>query len=868
MVDLSKFMVGGNRLRALPEAVIPPVKSLPPVKQAPIPVPQSDPAVSVPQIDPAVLAQIQEQFNIPVQAPPPPPPVEMAPPPPPVAPPVQVPPPVFQAEPVPAPIPQPAPPPPPPPPVETAPVMPPSLPTPVNPPKVIPGESGPIISAPNEPPIVPPPPVQVPPPVVQPAPPPPPPAAVAPPPPPPPPAVPEISPEVLAQIQQQFNLPAAPPAPPVAPPVQVPPPVMQPAPPPAAVAPPPPPPVQVPPPSFVDEFQEPLNMDGMRGGIGSLPEAPPEAVAPPPVQVPPQNVQPEAPTNQRFTADDLVSQYNNSPGAQDFSLTATYDPATNTFIEDVSAFGFEGDAATNTYTPEEFINKLGYESANTSFTPPPEALVNMYNNSPGAQDFSLTATYDPETNTYVEDVSAFGFEGDAATNTYTPEEFMDRLGYGDPQPPVQTPPPVMQPEPAPAPVDPSLYSDPNLGVSPQSPTEQMGSNYIEPRDGPGFGGPRGEGFDPAGPRGAAGLNQGPRPELSGPSGAAGMGGDDVTGIETMAPAVGFGDYINSEVNEAGLPAGAQTNTSESITLPDGSTFDLGSLDLSGIGQGFGGFELGNFEIGNVDPSLYSDPNLGGGQAPPAGQYTAGQGINEDGPGRGGFDAGGFEPGFGLPLDDMVGTTPNTGGGLDVVTPDLSGLDLSGLNINLGEGFDASGFEPDFTFGGPQGGPGMGNGPGNTMGNQGGNQGGDPYNPTVNDTGNPYPFIPDGIDTSQMTPDQLAGLNTFYENGGVDGLNLNFGGLDGGGSYTGTGGTGTTDGSYTVTPVDPVGDLGVGDDTDGASDPIDVTTPYVPPNVRAASSYGLTGATQTMPVSANPFVRPESQQGLGSLAGGG
>ena len=593
----------------------------------------------------------------------------------------------------------------------------------------------------------------------------------------------------------------------------------------------------------------------MRGGIGSLPEAPPEAVAPPPAQVPPQSVQPEAPTNQRFTADDLVSQYNNSPGAQDFSLTATYDPATNTFIEDVSAFGFEGDAATNTYTPEEFINKLGYESANTSFTPPPEALVNMYNNSPGAQDFSLTATYDPETNTYVEDVSAFGFEGDAATNTYTPEEFMDRLGYGDPQPPVQTPPPVMQPEPTPAPVDPSLYSDPNLGVSPQSPTEQMGSNYIEPRDGPGFGGPRGEGFDPAGP-----------------SGAAGMGGDDVTGIETMAPAVGFGDYINSEVNEAGLPAGAQTNTSESISLPDGSTFDLGSLDLSGIGQGLGGFELGNFEIGNVDPSLYSDPNLGGSQAPPPGQNTAGQGINEtygptfNGPGRGGLGQGG--PNFPQDaVDEAEGTTFTPTFAVDPGL-DFSGLDLSGINLGLGEGFDAGGFEPDVTFGGPQGGPGMGNGPGNTMGNQGGNQGGDPYNPTVNDTGNPYPFIPDGIDTSQMTPDMLAGLNTFYENGGVDGLNLNFGGLYGGGSYTGTVGTGTTDDSYTVTPVDPVGDLGVGDDTGAPSDPIDVTTPYVPPNVRAASSYGLTGATQTMPVAPNPFARPESQQGLGSLAGGG
>jgi len=62
-----------------------------------------------------------------------------------------------------------------------------------------------------------------------------------------------------------------------------------------------------------------------------------------------------------FTADQLVDKYNNSPGAQDFKLTSSYDPKTNTFIEDVSAFGFEGDAATNTYTPEEFIAKLGYK---------------------------------------------------------------------------------------------------------------------------------------------------------------------------------------------------------------------------------------------------------------------------------------------------------------------------------------------------------------------------------------------------------------------------------------------------------------------------------------------------------------------------
>jgi hypothetical protein len=118
----------------------------------------------------------------------------------------------------------------------------------------------------------------------------------------------------------------------------------------------------------------------------------------------------------------------------------------------------------------------------------------------------------------------------------------------------------------------------------------------------------------------------------------------------------------------------------------------------------------------------------------------------------------------------------------------------------------------------------------------------------------------------MTAEMLAGLNSFYEQypDGFDIGNINPGiGAGGGGN---PGGTGTDDGSYTVDPVDPVGNLGTGDDA--GSDPIDVTTPYVPPETRAASSYGLTGAVQTMPVAANPFRRPEAQQGIGSLAGGG
>jgi len=374
----------------------------------------------------------------------------------------------------------------------------------------------------------------------------------------------------------------------------------------------------------------------------------------------------------------------------------------------------------------------------------------------------------------------------------------------------------------------------------------MGSNYIEPRDGPGQ------------------VPPGQTVDISEP-----------TGIETMAGSVGQGDYLDDVAGD----------TSNTISLPDGSTFDLGSLDLSNIvGDIAGEGGIGDY----VDPSLYSDPNLGGGTRGEPLPDTRGGGPGFDpfagvtgglGPGGYGPEGGGFspetEPAFNPPqgaVNEAVGTTYTPEFAFDPGL-DFSGLDLSGLNLNLGEGFDANGFEGDFTFGGPgqggpNGGPGMGNGPGNNMGNQGG----DPYNPTVNDTDNPYPFIPDGVNIDGMTPETLAGLNNFYEMypDGFDYSGIDFSGIgniDLSGVYPG-GNTGTGDGSYTVTPVDPIGDLGVGDDTGDASDPIDVTTPYVPPNVRSASSYSLTGATPTRPVSANPFRRPESQQGLGSLAGGG
>ena len=334
-------------------------------------------------------------------------------------------------------------------------------------------------------------------------------------------------------------------------------------------------------------------------------------------------------------------------------------------------------------------------------------------------------------------------------------------------------------------------------------------------------------------------------------------------------------------------------------------------------------------MGYVDPSLYSDPGLGGGTRgeplpntrdagpgfDPYAGVTGGLGPGGYGPEGGGFAPGGEpafnmgdigfgpvgveggysydgngnvinggpapggEPVFNPPqgaIDEAQGTTytgnnftPDLSGlDLDFSNLDLSGLDLGNLNIGGEGGAGNNSYNPE-----DQGGPGRGNGPGFTMGGTDASGNGNTNTGSANtgstDTNNPYPFIPSGINTSGMTPETLAGLNSFYEmypNGfDYNGLDLSgIGNIDLSGVYPG--GTGTDDGSYTVTPVDPVGDLGVGDDA--GSDPIDVTTPYVPPETRSASSYGLTGAVQTMPVAANPFRRPEAQQGIGSLAGGG
>ena len=59
-----------------------------------------------------------------------------------------------------------------------------------------------------------------------------------------------------------------------------------------------------------------------------------------------------------------------------------------------------------------------------------EDLLRQYNESQGAKDHGLSVTFDEETGEYVEDLSAFGFEGDQATKRYSPEEFQKKMGGG------------------------------------------------------------------------------------------------------------------------------------------------------------------------------------------------------------------------------------------------------------------------------------------------------------------------------------------------------------------------------------------------------------------------------------------------------
>jgi hypothetical protein len=55
---------------------------------------------------------------------------------------------------------------------------------------------------------------------------------------------------------------------------------------------------------------------------------------------------------------DLLDQFNNAQAAQDFGLTATFDPTTGQYVTDLGAMGFQGDQRFKTQSPEEFAAQL------------------------------------------------------------------------------------------------------------------------------------------------------------------------------------------------------------------------------------------------------------------------------------------------------------------------------------------------------------------------------------------------------------------------------------------------------------------------------------------------------------------------------
>ena len=114
----------------------------------------------------------------------------------------------------------------------------------------------------------------------------------------------------------------------------------------------------------------------------------------------------------------------------------------------------------------------------------------------------------------------------------------------------------------------------------------------------------------------------------------------------------------------------------------------------------------------------------------------------------------------------------------------------------------------------------------------------------------------------MSPEQQQAFIDFIDSGGFQGFNPGSGGttyipgignINIGGFGPMTGGNQT--GSSRVTPVAAVQGL-------------QIQQGNVPTNVAVATEYGLSGATPPTGPTGNPFERPETQQGIGSLAGGG
>lgn len=244
----------------------------------------------------------------------------------------------------------------------------------------------------------------------------------------------------------------------------------------------------------------------------------------------------------------------------------------------------------------------------------------------------------------------------------------------------------------------------------------------------------------------------------------------------------------------------------SIPMPDGSSFDVGNIDLSNL-------DLGNIDFSNID---LSGVDLAGFGATPDTQTTQ----QTQSP-----DNSGLYPGMNATqvseIEDYFRNNPN-----------ISSLGQYRNPYFTGDGFtdgqqDAAGVIPGA---------------------------GAAANATTNASTNPNA----GQDWYEnMTDEQREAYDAFIAGGGL--ANLPGGTIDlsaiGGGTVNipGYGGyTGTTPRPV----VEAIQNLTVNRD------------PTLAGNVSAATQYGLTGAPPVQAPSTNPFQRPETQQGIGSLAGGG
>ena len=112
--------------------------------------------------------------------------------------------------------------------------------------------------------------------------------------------------------------------------------------------------------------------------------------------------------------------------------TYSYDPQSDTYTADYSAFGLTGDSATETFTSEQFLadNNRTFASmegygTNNEYTDHMNSMAqaNAQVDANGNPVYA-TYSYDPQNDTYTADYSAFGLTGDYATETFTSEQFL------------------------------------------------------------------------------------------------------------------------------------------------------------------------------------------------------------------------------------------------------------------------------------------------------------------------------------------------------------------------------------------------------------------------------------------------------------